>query len=348
MFDALLLLLSATVSQSASRLDAIKAAVEPILVEQAVRFNSSISFGFHDESGNVHLAHGMNDALAGTPVNARTLIPSGSATKTWTAVAIMQAVEAGLMSLDDLATKWVDPVLQRVNGTTLSTLWHQEGEGEFSIRDVTIRALLQHTSGIMEYDDFLGWMYEHPGEDLSPLDLLHLVPKHLVCDSTNCTCAHLDALPFVYYDSEAYGCAAEEGGPNVGFYTSIGYNILGLALVGVHALGDWRDLDQKGVIPPALAAGYVDTEFINGACDTLASVAHQYYSTPASYGDANWPVQEIVDIRRYSCLNGWTGGNLAASAGDLSRFFYELFTEVGGCFVFLLYRMTEYFTNLIL
>jgi len=39
-----------------------------------------------------------------------------------------------------------------------------------------------------------------------------------------------------------------------------------------------------------------------------------------------WPGWEgaWVDLNQFSCLNGWTSGNLIASAHDVSQFFYEV------------------------
>jgi len=37
-----------------------------------------------------------------------------------------------------------------------------------------------------------------------------------------------------------------------------------------------------------------------------------------------WPGIEAdyIDLNQFSCLNGWTSGNLMASAHDVSEFFY--------------------------
>ena len=50
-------------------------------------------------------------------------IPAGSVTKTWTGVAVLQAVARGDLPLDAPAHSWIDPPLQAQNGTTMSELW---------------------------------------------------------------------------------------------------------------------------------------------------------------------------------------------------------------------------------
>ena len=168
-----------------SRLAEVKAAVQPVMDQQSQLFNSSLSFGFADSSGVLGLAAGLDDIWKKTPLSPDALVPGGSTTKPWTAIAILQEVEAGRIGLEDKAVQWVDPLLQKINGTTMTELWRGS---RWPIGQVTIRNLLQHTSGIMEYDDFLPFNVNHPDSDLSPLDILHLVPKHLVCNPSNCTC----------------------------------------------------------------------------------------------------------------------------------------------------------------
>jgi CubicO group peptidase (beta-lactamase class C family) len=83
------------------RLGLIRRVVQPVLDQQAQLFNASVTFGFADGNGTLGLAAGIDDIFKGTPMTPDTMIPAGSVTKTWTAVAIMQAVEKGLLSLDD-------------------------------------------------------------------------------------------------------------------------------------------------------------------------------------------------------------------------------------------------------
>ena len=54
------------------------------------------------------------------------LIPSGSVTKPWTAVAILQMVESGKINLNTPVHLAIDPVLQRSWHTTLFDLFDQQ------------------------------------------------------------------------------------------------------------------------------------------------------------------------------------------------------------------------------
>ena len=103
------------------------------------------------------------------------LIPLGSVTKTFTAAAVMQLLDAGLLSLDDPAHKHVDPVLKRLNGTTLLQVW----SGDARIQRVTVGQLLSMRSGINDYDDraYEAFTLSNPNATVSPFDLLRTVNK---------------------------------------------------------------------------------------------------------------------------------------------------------------------------
>ena len=58
-------------------------------------------------------AAGLDDRFARTPLHSDALVPSGSVTKPWTAVAILQMVQAGKIQLTTPAYTVVDPALQR-------------------------------------------------------------------------------------------------------------------------------------------------------------------------------------------------------------------------------------------
>lgn len=75
-----------------------------------------------------------------------TLFAIGSITKQFTAMAIMQLYEKGLLDLEDAVSKYLPDVIEGDN--------------------VTIRHLLTHTSGLVNYTDFLLEMVEAP-EDTS-------------------------------------------------------------------------------------------------------------------------------------------------------------------------------------
>jgi CubicO group peptidase (beta-lactamase class C family) len=149
------------------------------------------------------------------------LVPSGSVTKAWTAVAILQMVEQGKIELSTLAHTVIDPVLQRSWHTTLFELWDRQP----NVNRITFQMLLGHTSGIQDYPADLQTRVE-AGEEFGPKELMDMTAKDLMC-----------AMP-----------------PCRKLYSSIGYVLLGLAMTQLSGAATWAEWDQLSIIPPARRA----------------------------------------------------------------------------------------------
>ncbi|WP_242903378.1 serine hydrolase domain-containing protein [Actinomadura terrae] len=80
---------------------------------------------------------GVSDISRPRPVSTRGHFRMGSTTKTFTATVVLQLVAEGTLSLEDTAEKWLPGVVQG-----------SDNDG----RTITIRHLLQHTSGIDDVD----------------------------------------------------------------------------------------------------------------------------------------------------------------------------------------------------
>jgi len=222
-------------------------------------------------------------------------------TKPWTAVGIFQAVERGELSLDDAASRWVDPVLDRLWKLSLVGLW---GADAASVR---VRDLLGMTSGFADYDDFIAehWTIRYSGDDVGPqLYLLSASKRGFVCKPRTCAT-----------------------------YSGANYILLGIVLVQLAHVWSWQDFSQLSVIPQRLWATdrYSQTSFLHlGRCIQYPGVAHQF---AWNYWRPEPLPQRFDDLAFSSCLNGWTMGNIASTGRDLATFFYDLFTlapEEGG------------------
>jgi D-alanyl-D-alanine carboxypeptidase len=103
-------------------------------------------------------AVGVADALAGTPLTTEHLFPIASHSKTFTATAVLQLVEAGRMRLDDPIGDWVPEL--RAGGSPLAA--------------VTVRELLGHQAGVVRDGgdaDFWQLVQPFPGiEELEVVD----------------------------------------------------------------------------------------------------------------------------------------------------------------------------------
>ena len=169
------------------------------------------------------IAAGINSHTDASRVSTESLYPVGSATKLYTAVAVLQAHERGLIDLDAPVAPVIDPFLQRTNGTTLFQLWQND-----LINKVTARQLMGMRSGISDYDDQALNKFSldanNWNEDITPYDYIHrwAIKKFLFAPGTG------------------------------GAYTSIGYELLGFLLAAVNNVTTWQSYDQKSIFPAEL------------------------------------------------------------------------------------------------
>jgi CubicO group peptidase (beta-lactamase class C family) len=130
---------------------ALRAAVDSI-VERTLNKPGAVGFSVAVARGDkviISKGYGLADVELNVPADANTIFRIGSVTKQFTAAMIMRMVEQGKISLDDDLAKYVP---------------------EFPMQGhkVTIRQLLNHTSGIPSYTD-LGEEWEK----VRPLELTH-------------------------------------------------------------------------------------------------------------------------------------------------------------------------------
>jgi hypothetical protein len=245
-----------------------------------------------DESG-FDIALGTSDGGA-TAASSNDTVPSGSATKPFTAVAVMRLIERGVVGLDDAIAPHVDPFLKANNGTTLESLWGPP------IRNVTVRMLLNMRSGMEDYNDQVinKLTLKYPKWDISPYDYLVLNSKAWMCPPGNCSS-----------------------------YNSINFMLL-LMLVARHTLpqlnSDWASLDQlSSTFPDSVLGNYHHTQFYGrGPCSGYPGTTHYFYAVGRNSTTGR---EMFKDMSNTSCLNGWGFGNIGTSSHDLASFFLDVF-----------------------
>ncbi|OLT31690.1 hypothetical protein BJF79_00340 [Actinomadura sp. CNU-125] len=114
-----------------------------------------------DRHGRTVLTSGVGDVRTRAPMPERSHWRIGSITKTFTATVVLQLVDDGRIDLDAPVERYL-PGVVRGNGN----------DG----RNITVRHLLQHTSGLPDYLDDLGIdeVVEHPFTHYEPRELLDL------------------------------------------------------------------------------------------------------------------------------------------------------------------------------
>ena len=289
------LVLLCVVTATRTTLETIQSQVQTILDEEALLWNTSFQAGFSSTYGEFGVAAGKLDASShsNTPMTPDVMIPVGSATKAYTAATIIKLVDEGHIDLDTPVYKYVDAVLTRLNGTTLLQLW----KGDRTVQTVTVRQLLHMSSGLNDYNDeaLQTFTNNFPGEDKTGVDLLHELDKTFLF------------LP---------GTGAA--------YSSVGFTLLGYVMVGATSSsqgGTWNDFDQRSFMSTDQRMRWNRTSFPKlGRCTE--------YDVPKQ-----WLYTQIKDeaifynLGQASCLNGWTCGNLAASAQNLASFWNDLIGE---------------------
>lgn len=133
-------------------------------VGQAVLDSGATAFigSVHDEQNSTSIALGVADRDSGAEAVASDEFQMGSTTKTVTATVALQLVGEGVLSLDDSVERWLPEAVP--NGSA-----------------ITLRMLLQHTSGLFDYasDDAFGLaLFADPTAEHTAQDLLTVALKH--------------------------------------------------------------------------------------------------------------------------------------------------------------------------
>lgn len=242
--------------------------IQELVEAQAVAYNVSYSAAAMLHDGSVMAAAaGFDDHATGSKVTIESMYPSGSVTKTFTAVGIMRLAQQGKLDLDATAASLIDPWMKAHGRLSLKMQW----DGDDTIETVTVRQLLQMRSGIADYDDssVRAWTLEHPSEDYTPELYLRNVSKE-----------------FLFRPGTG------------GAYTGVGYVLLGWVLCAVKGgcASNFADLDQRSLVETETFALGSRTRFMKrGPCSQYSGVVHQYEYAPL--GAAHRAFRSVASLR---------------------------------------------------
>ena len=305
---------------------AVRAAVRAALDPLAEEFNVSYSFGWADgREDNLMLNHvyspagsqqrldndcGANRLDGGQGACPRTLFHAGSVTKSFTAVAVLRAVVAGKVALDTPMQPLADAAIRpQCNFSLLQLFGHNGPRAKPWIQSITVRHLLQMSSGIRDYNDdwYQQWVLLRGGaaskggggEEMHPCDFLRVQDTRLECEAP---------------------CA-------VGDYSSTNFLLLGFVMQALEEKELWTQWDQiAAAIPHERRHKYREVAApTTGICSEHPEIAHEY--SWLSQVEGTRPAA-VFDYLHYSCANGWAFGNLAASGHDFAHFFRDIFAPV--------------------
>jgi D-alanyl-D-alanine carboxypeptidase len=228
-----------------------------------------------------------------TPLTAKHRFRLGSVAKPFTAIAVLQLVEDGILSLDDTAARWLDdPAVGRIPNVDRATL----------------RQLLNHTSGIYDYRDddgaFVQDAFLGPDADWTRV----WTPKELL--------AYADGARHAPYFAPGAGWA----------YSNTGYVLLGLIVEQVTSRRLADELRDRILVPLALENTFFaeGAAIPDGAVDCYHALDGELVNVTAinlsSAWACGWTVSSMADFARFG--RAVLGGELLspASAEEMLAF----------------------------
>lgn len=233
----------------------------------------------------VRSGHGNLKRRTAVPWNARFRI--GSMTKPFVSTVVLQLVGEGRLSLDDTVDRWL-PGVVRGNGN----------DG----RAITIRQLLQHTSGLPDYTHRIPWILELEGFQQHRLDTV--TPQEAVRIA-------LEGKP--------------EFAPGTSWsYSNTNYMLAGMVIQAVTGR-TWQDEVRARIVAPL---GLRSTTLPETDPDMPAPHAIGYERFPGKGATAEDPrYGRQIDATRQNVSWGGAAGEIISTADDANRFLRAL---VGG------------------
>ena len=227
-----------------------------------------------DGSEPRRLESGLANPTMHAPMSASDRFRVGSVTKTFVATVVLQLVAEGRLDLDDSVERWLPKLL--ANG-----------------RQITIRHLLGHTSGLFDYTD-----------DRSVFQPYWSAPR------------------FIWTPRRLIALAASHDDvftpPGSGFaYSSTNFLVLGLIVEKVTGTPLRRLLVKRIFRPLGLHA----TSFVPGPWPAVGE-AHGFRA-PSHDGVVSTGAS-ATDTAAYSASWAWSAGAIVSNADDLARFFSAL------------------------
>jgi D-alanyl-D-alanine carboxypeptidase len=224
------------------------------------------------------LAAGMADTAEAVPMTAEGRLMQGSVGKTYVSAVAMQLVGEGRLDLDANVSVYLgdEPWFERLPNAA----------------DITVRQLMNHTSGIIRYefdDRFIADLLAQPDKVWEPVEQL----------------AYL-------FDSEA-PFAAGEGWD----YSDTNYIVLGLIIEGLTGADYYDELRRRILVPLELRNTVPsDSRRVPGLVQGYAGAENMFGLPDAVIENGEFAVNPGFE---------WTGGGIASTSEDLARWAKQLY-----------------------
>jgi D-alanyl-D-alanine carboxypeptidase len=262
-------------SVNAQRVDtAQQRSIQQILDKAAYTYQipGSIIAVRDDQGKTWTTTNGFADLINRMPIKSNMFFRIGSNTKTYVATLILQLVDAGKIGLDD-------PINKYLSAEMAAYMPAYDGN------KITVRNLLQHTSGINNFTTDQTWgnaFISDPWKQYFPQELLLIANSH----------------------------ATDPGAPqyNNFFYSNTNYVLLGLMIKKVSNM-TYEDAVANGItIPQGLTGTLVPR---TGDATMQVPFSHGYWE------DTETSILHDVTIKDPSTV--WSSGNIVSTISDLAR-----------------------------
>lgn len=232
-------------------------------------------------------ARGVADLGSGRPMSAGDRLRIGSITKTFTATVVVQLAAEGRLGLDDPVERHL-PGLIRGNG--------------YDGRTITVRGLLQHTSGLPDYTESLG------RRPVGEWRFRHFEPRELIAA----------ALKMPHPDRKWH-------------YATTNALLAGLVVEKVTGRSVETEVTRRIIEP----LGLRDTYWPGDTTGIRGPHSHSYFPDPERRGAGRaGPGQQgrqrlhgppLADGTAWNTTFGGAGGALISTPADVNRFYRGLF-----------------------
>ncbi|MFJ7991172.1 serine hydrolase domain-containing protein [Peribacillus frigoritolerans] len=215
-------------------------------------------------------AAGIADLSTKKPMKTDFRFRIGSVTKTFTATVVLQLAGENRLNLDDSIEKWLPGVIQ--------------GNG-YDDKQITIRQLLNHTSGIAEYTrskdfDMMDTKKSYTVEELVKMGI---------------------SLPPDFAPGKGWS------------YSNTGYVVLGILIEKVTGNSYAEEIENRIIEPLELS-----NTFLPGNSSVIPGTKHaRGYIQPDG-------ASELKDVTYYNPSMGSSAGDMISTADDLNKFFSYL------------------------
>ncbi|AXK35156.1 class A beta-lactamase-related serine hydrolase [Streptomyces armeniacus] len=258
-------------------LDAIVADGTPGVIAQA-----------RDHRGSWHGRAGSRDLAGGHPRGTDEKFRVASITKPFTATVLLMLEARGELSLDDSVEEWLPGIVR--------------GEG-YHPEDITVRHLLNHTSGIFDYNMDEGFRALYAGAEFDRNRYREWRPRELV----DIALAH----PANFQPREG----SRPGEPGRWDYSDTNYVLAGMVVERVTG-GTYREAVERLLIRPLGLRG----TSVPGTSPRVPRPHATHWSTLFEDG----PDAKVYDVTEFSPTVAFSAGQLISTVDDVNTFLSAL------------------------